>query len=97
MHPWWISTRTSLPSYLFLNPDNDAHEVHNYVRALDYGLDRLANLPVSLRLIRELHAKLLENVRGGKLTPGEFRTTQNWIGPAGSTINDGHLCASTCG
>jgi Fic family protein len=70
----------------FLEPGNDAHEVHNYVRALDYGLDRLMNLPVSLRLIRELHARLLENVRGGKLTPGEFRKTQNWIGPAGSTI-----------
>ena len=70
----------------FLESSNDAHEVYNYVRALDYGLDRLANLPVSLRLIRELHARLLENVRGGKLTPGEFRKTQNWIGPAGSTI-----------
>jgi Fic family protein len=70
----------------FLESGNDAHEVYNYVRALDYGLDRLANLPVSLRLIRELHARLLENVRGGKLTPGEFRKTQNWIGPAGSTI-----------
>ena len=70
----------------FLEPDNDVHEVHNYVRALDYGLDRLINFPVSLRLIRELHAKLLENVRGGQLTPGEFRSTQNWIGAAGSTI-----------
>lgn len=70
----------------FLESGNDAHEVHNYVRALDYGLDRLADLPVSLRLIRELHARLLGNVRGGKLTPGEFRKTQNWIGPAGSTI-----------
>ena len=71
----------------FLEPDNDVHEVHNYVRALDYGLDRLINFPVSLRLVRELHAKLLENVRGGQLTPGEFRSTQNWIGAAGSTIN----------
>jgi Fic family protein len=70
----------------FLESGNDAHEVHNYVRALDYGLDRLANFPVSLRLIHELHARLLENVRGGKLIPGEFRKTQNWVGPAGSTI-----------
>ena len=70
----------------FLESSNDAHEVYNYVRALDYGLDRLANLSVSLRLIRKLHARLLENVRGGKLTPGEFRKTQNWIGPAASTI-----------
>ena len=71
----------------FLGPDDDVHEVHNYVRALDYGLERLDSLPISLRLILELHAKLLENVRGGLLTPGEFRSTQNWIGAAGSTIN----------
>jgi len=70
----------------FLESSNDAHEVYNYVRALDSGLDRLANLSVSLRLICELHSRLLENVRGGKITPGEFRKTQSWIGPAGSTI-----------
>lgn len=70
----------------FLEPDNDVWEVHNYVLALDYGLERLKTLPVSLRLIRELHARLLEGVRGGQLTPGNFRRTQNWIGPAGSTI-----------
>jgi Fic family protein len=70
----------------FLEPEEDVREVHNYVLALDYGLKRLETLPVSLRLIRELHAKLLEGVRGGQLTPGEFRKTQNWIGPAGSTI-----------
>ena len=70
----------------FLEPDDDVREVHNYVRALDYGLERLETLPVSLRLIREIHAKLLEGVRGGQLAPGQFRRTQNWIGPAGSTI-----------
>lgn len=70
----------------FLEPDNDVREVHNYVLALDYGLERLKTLPVSLRLIRELHAKLLEGVRGGQLAPGKFRRTQNWIGPVGSTI-----------
>jgi Fic family protein len=70
----------------FLEPDDDVREVHNYVLALDYGLERLATLPVSLRLIRELHAKLMDNVRGGQLTPGKFRRTQNWIGAAGSTI-----------
>lgn len=70
----------------FLEPDNDVREVHNYVLALDYGLERLETLPVSLRLMRELHAKLLEGVRGGQLTPGKFRRTQNWIGPAGSII-----------
>ncbi len=65
---------------------DDVREVHNYVRALDYGLERLKKLPVSLRLIREIHGKLMEKVRGGKLFPGEFRRTQNWIGPAGATI-----------
>ena len=70
----------------FLEPDSDVREVHNYVGALDYGLERLKTLPISLRLIRELHEKLIQGVRGGSLTPGEFRRTQNWIGPAGSTI-----------
>jgi len=70
----------------FLEESNDASEVFNYVRAVDYGLDRLKDLPVSLRLIREIHARLMEGVRGGNLTPGKFRHTQNWIGPAGSTL-----------
>ncbi len=70
----------------FLEPTNDVREVHNYVLALDYGLERLKTLPVSLRLIREIHARLMESVRGGNLTPGKFRKSQNWIGPAGSTI-----------
>ena len=70
----------------FLERDSDVNEVFNYVRALDYGLARLKELPVSLRLIREIHAKLMEGVRGGNLTPGEFRRSQNWIGPAGSTL-----------
>lgn len=70
----------------FLEPDSDVREVHNYVAALDYGLERLKTLPISLRLIRELHEKLMQGMRGSNLAPGEFRRTQNWIGPAGSTI-----------
>lgn len=70
----------------FLEPVGDVSEVFNYVRALEYGLERVKTLPVSLRLIREIHARLMENVRGGQLTPGEFRRSQNWIGPAGSTL-----------
>lgn len=70
----------------FLESGDDVREVHNYVTALDYGLERLKTLPISLRLIREIHEKLMHGVRGGNLTPGEFRRTQNWIGPAGSTI-----------
>lgn len=69
----------------FLEKNDDVREVANYVRALEYGLQRLKSLPVSLRLIRELHGKLMENVRGGSLTPGEFRRSQNWIGPVGSS------------
>lgn len=67
-------------------PDPDVQEVYNYVRALDYGLQRLQTLPVSLRLIRELHERLLTGVRGQAWTPGEFRRSQNWIGPTGSTL-----------
>ncbi len=67
-------------------PPTDVHEVHNYVAALEYGLKRVQTLPVSLRLLREIHARLMENVRGEHLTPGEFRRTPNWIGPAGSTL-----------
>ncbi len=63
----------------------DVEEVVNYVEALNYGLERLEELPLSLRLIREIHAHLLHNVRGANRTPGEFRTSQNWIGAAGST------------
>lgn len=60
--------------------DADVREVHNYVAALEYGLERLAELPVSLRLIRELHERLMEGVRGERAAPGEFRSVQNWIG-----------------
>ena len=70
----------------FFEDTSDVREVHNYVRALDYGLGRLQTLPVSLRLIREIHALLMEGVRGEHLTPGEFRRSQNWIGPPGSAI-----------
>jgi Fic family protein len=55
---------------------------------MNYGLARLADLPVSVRLIREIHERLLEGVRGARLTPGELRRSQNWIGPPGSTLND---------
>ena len=70
----------------FLEPTSDAREVFNYVRALDYGLARVKSLPISLRLLRELHGILMEGVRGEIMTPGEFRRSQNWIGPAGCTL-----------
>lgn len=64
----------------------DLREVANYVVALEYGVARLADLPLSLRLVRELHEKLMLGVRGDAATPGEFRRSQNWIGPAGCTL-----------
>jgi Fic family protein len=64
----------------------DVEEVVNYVGAMNYGIKRLNELPLSLRLIREIHSKLLEGVRGQNRTPGEFRKTQNWIGPAGADL-----------
>ena len=69
------------------SPD-DLREVGNYVTALDYGIKRLKTLPLSLRLVREMHEKLMEGVRGDHATPGEFRKTQNWIGPAGCTLQN---------
>lgn len=66
-------------------PGDDVQEVRNYVVALEYGLERLQELPLSLRLICELHARLMDGVRGQHATPGEFRRSQNWIGPPGST------------
>ncbi len=66
----------------------DVGEVINYVAAMHHGLARLEELPVSVRLIRDIHARLMEGVRGGRLTPGELRRSQNWIGPGGSSIAD---------
>jgi Fic family protein len=61
-------------------PIDDVTEVSCYVAALDYGMDRLKELPLSLRLLKEMHARLMNNARGGDKQPGEFRTSQNWIG-----------------
>lgn len=66
------------------SPD-DLREVGNYVAALEQGVKRLRTLPLSLRLVRELHRDLMRGVRGDSSTPGEFRRTQNWIGRPGST------------
>ena len=88
-------TQSSLQDLLaaeahILSPDlpRDVDEVVNYVTAMNYGLARLAALPVSVRLIREIHERLLQSVRGARLTPGELRRTQNWIGPGGCTLSE---------
>lgn len=64
----------------------ELREVGNYVAALEHGISRLGKLPLCVRLIRELHEKLMEGVRGHQAAPGEFRTIQNWIGKPGSTL-----------
>ena len=88
-------TQSSLQDVLaaeakILAPDRprDVDEVVNYVHAMNYGLQKLREIPVSVRLIREIHAELLRGVRGTHLTPGEIRTSQNWIGPGGCTLNE---------
>ncbi|MFL6264018.1 MAG: Fic family protein [Thermoanaerobaculia bacterium] len=84
-------TRASLSDLLLdeaepdRSSDGDVREVRNYVAALEHGLERLPALPLSLRLVRELHERLMQGVRGDRATPGELRRSQNWIGPAGST------------
>lgn len=74
-----------------LEPDvkerrGDVADIVNYVAAMNYGLSRLEALPLSLRLIREIHGELLRDGRGSQATPGEFRRTQNWIGPKGAPL-----------
>lgn len=79
-------TQSSLSDLLLYESDargiplDDVTEVSCYVSAMSYGLNRLKEFPMSLRLIKEIHAKLMENGRGGNKMPGEFRTSQNWIG-----------------
>ncbi len=68
------------------DPYSDVFDLINYVQAMNFGLDRIKTLPLSLRLIREIHKELLRDGRGSKATPGEFRRTQNWIGPQGASI-----------
>jgi len=66
----------------------EIREVINYVKAMYYGLDRVKDLPVSLRLIKEIHEILLKDARGRKREPGEFRKIQNWIGVPGTSIEE---------
>ncbi|MDA1101922.1 MAG: Fic family protein [Proteobacteria bacterium] len=66
----------------------DVGEVLNYVLAMNHGMERLETLPLSLRLLREIHERLMQGVRGNEMKPGEFRTSQNWIGPQGGALMD---------
>ena len=77
-----------LPFIKSTTSEPDIREVFNYVKAMEFGLERLNTLPVCLRWIRELHEQLMEGVRGGHVSPGAFRRTQNWIGPLDSTLSN---------
>lgn len=68
------------------DPFSDVLDLVNYVRAMNFGLERIRTLPLSLRLIREIHGELLRDGRGSAATPGEFRRSQNWIGPSGASL-----------
>lgn len=70
------------------SPDLDIREVQNYIAAFEQGLNSLDSLPLSLRLVRGVHARLLRDVRGEEKNPGEFRLAQNWIGPPGCTLEE---------
>ncbi len=87
-------TKTNLAELLLDEADatastqdpEDVREVRNYVHALETGLRRLKKLPLSLRLVRDIHKELMRGARGAHATPGEFHRSQNWIGPSGSTL-----------
>lgn len=88
-------TQASLSDLLFFEAAEeepprapDVQEVRNYVRAMEYGVARLAKLPLSLRLVREIHARLMRGVRGEHARPGKFRQSQNWIGPPGCNLTE---------
>ena len=77
-----------LDPLLDANTNRDVVDVVNYIKATEYAIERLKSLPLCNRLLRETHAVLMENVRGQEKNPGEFRTSQNWIGGQGSTIKN---------
>jgi Fic family protein len=77
-----------LPGIRTPAPEQDVREVNNYVKALDYGVERARSIAISQRLLKELHGRLLEGVRGHERTPGEYRQQQNWIGPVDCAIED---------
>lgn len=70
------------------NTNQNIADVINYIKASQYASSRLNELPICNRLLQETHEILMQDIRGGEKNPGEFRRTQNWIGPAGSTLKD---------
>jgi len=72
------------------NANREVSDVINYIKATDFAIARLKELPICVRLIKETHAVLMQGVRGQEKNPGEFRSSQNWIGGTGSTIKTAH-------
>ena len=85
-------TQTSMEEAIqnaeYISPEkrDDWQEVHNYIETMNFAIAQLEELPISTRLLKQTHEKLLQGVRGTNKLPGEFRTSQNWIG--GATLND---------
>lgn len=77
-----------LDPYVDTNKNLDVAEVVNYINACSYAIERLEKLPLCNRFLREIHKKLMKGIRGQEKNPGEFRKSQNWIGPANCTLND---------
>ena len=77
------------------NKNQDVIDVINYIRATEFAISRLKDIPLCSRLIKETHAVLMEGVRGQEKSPGEFRWTQNWIGSQGSTLKNAHYIPPT--
>jgi Fic family protein len=75
-------------SHIPVKNTQDVEEVVNYIKALNHGLSRLQEFPMSIRLIKEIHEILLLQTRGMDKTPGEFKRSQNWIGPGGTTLKN---------
>jgi len=74
-------------SHMAIRNIHDVEEVVNYIKALNHGLLRLEHFPMGIRLIKEIHQILLSGTRGMEKTPGEFKKSQNWIGPQGANLN----------
>ncbi len=85
-------TQTTLEDVLdpsnHANANRDVSDVINYIKATEYSIERLKTLPLCNRLLRETHSVLMEGVRGQEKSPGEFRTSQNWIGGQGSSLKN---------
>jgi Fic family protein len=77
------------------NANQNIVDVLNYIKASRYAIERMKELPICNRLLQEIHAVLLQDIRGGEKYPGEFRRSQNWIGPAGSTLKNARFIPPT--